>query len=246
MPDAALFTVDGLMAAIYDYCGNPTEDKLAPSMVLTALFDRIQHYKNELDITNEGWRLEPYILRVQANREEYTIEDGSFGRPFFAETYDPNNINLRRREVKVVRLQDRDMYSETVEEITGTVKYSARVFAFRNIGQPSPTVHVFPLPKQAASYRIWHESIITDELVYGQTVNFLKQFFPLLKVDTCMDVLPFCGWPNDVMMAIMQQRQAAKQQYYETFYAYIQEAFHSQVTPMRSVNSSRRGTTLSY
>jgi hypothetical protein len=246
MADGAILTVAGLVQGVYDYCGNPTEDKLPPSTILNALYDRIQHYKNELDITNEGWRLEPYTLYVQARKEEYTIEDGSFGRPFFVETYDPNNTSLRRREIPIIRAQDRDLYTETADVIGNNTKYNAKAFIFRNIGQPAPTVQVLPIPQRAASYRIWHESIITDELQYSDTPNFLRQFFPLLKVDVCMDVLPTCGWPAEIRDGIMQQRQNAKQQYYETFYSYIQEAYHSQTTSMRSANSSRRGMQTQY
>jgi len=243
MPEGFQLTVEGLLQGIYDYCGNPREDLLLPSMVLTHLSDAIQHYRNELDLTDEAWHLEPLVLNVQAGREEYSLGEtiGNFGRPFFAETYESNNLLFRRREIKFIRPQDRDQFVPVADFVGASFKHNCQYMSFRNIGMPEPIVSVWPIPTQAAQYRIWHESIITDEIRYADVPMFLKQFFPLLKVHVCLEVIPFCGWPADVRDAIINTRMATKQQYYDTFYNYIQQAYHSQTTYMKAANSSRRG-----
>lgn len=226
------------MSGIYDYCGNPAEDVLSPSLVLTALYDRIQHYKNELHLTDEGWDIDKFTLTVSANKEEYLISAADFGRPFFVETFEPGKPLFRRREIDIARVQDRDLYTQVSEQAGN--KHSAEVFLFANIGSADPIVQVLPVPQRTATYRIWHERILGEEPILTEVPNFLRQFFPLLKVAVCMDVLPMCGYDKDKFIQLRDQRSWAYKTYYDTFFEYIQQLFHEDSGDFRAANSSRR------
>lgn len=238
-------SVQGLVGGIYDYCGNPPQDKISRSMVLNSLFDKIRHYKNELDITNEAWRLEKTRIEVQRDKFDYKITAPDFGRPFLVQTHDSNRL-INVREIEIVRPQDVDQKTQVLVEGEYQLRHSAACFTFRNIGTPDPSFQVFPIPKQAAEYLIWHESVDTQNPLYSEIPNFLKNFFPLIKLDVCIDVMPFSGFPMDIIQKVIEVRTAAKMQAYDVFANYIQEAFHEQAGHMRATNSSRRGGGNSY
>src|ERR1051326_3457149 len=149
-----LQTVEGLMSAIYDYCGNPPEDKLSPSQVLNALYDRIQHYRNEMNLTDEGWYIGKDIVQVESGVEEYTLEFAGMGRPFFVVTYDSRNLRSRRHEVEIARPQDRDEYTD-VDAFMGTgLKHTVKVGIVQDVGTPQPIMQILPVPRVAAEYSV--------------------------------------------------------------------------------------------
>lgn len=240
MADFYRETVEGLLSSVYDYCGNPPEDKLSPSQVLTALFDRIQHYRNELNLTDEGWSIERTIINAQSDKEEYLIEAPDFGRPFFVETFESGKPQFRRREVEMARPQDRNLFSGISNESNYSNKHSARVFIFFNIGQPNPTAEIIPVPRQSCQYRVWHESIFTGDPSMAEVPMFMRHFFNLLRVSACMDVLGFCDYEEQKFNQIWGARMRAEEQYHEVFWNYVQQMFHEDAGPFRAANSSRR------
>lgn len=239
MVDSLLLTMEGLFGGVYELCGNPSEDVLKPSMVLEAIYNAITLRRNEMSLTDEGWDLTTFIINAQPNLEEYEITDPGFGRPYFAETYEPNNPRFRRREVKIARVQDRNIEAYAAD-ILGSSKHNARVMFFYNIGTPVPKVQIYPVPRQACAYRVWTETIITQEPRYRDVPAFLAHFFPLIKTDACITVLPWCGFPLELCKLMIEVRRAEQMQHYDVFERYVQEIFHSDAQVMKAANSSRR------
>lgn len=239
MVDSFLLTMEGLFGGVYELCGNPSEDVLPPSMVLEAINNAIALRRNEMSLTDENWDISPFIINVQANKEEYLITDPGFGRPYFAETYDANNPRLRRREVKIARMQDRNIEARAVDTLGGS-KHTAQVMFFYNIGMPEPKVQISPIPRQSCAYRIWAETIITQEPRYADVPAFLAHFFPLIKTDACISVLPWCKYDVAMCEIMLNVRRAEQAQHYDIFERYVQEIYHSDTQVMKASNSSRR------
>lgn len=239
MVDSFLLTMEGLFGGVYELCGNPSEDVLQPSMVLEAIYNAITLRRNEMSLTDEGWSISPFVINAKANQEEYLIADPGFGRPYFAETYDANNPRLRRREIKIARMQDRNIEAHAVDTL-GSSKHTAQVMFFYNIGTPEPKVQISPIPRQSCAYRIWAETIITQEPRYADVPAFLAHFFPLIKTDACISVLPWCGFTVDDCRLKLEVRMMEQAKHYDIFERYIQEIYHSDTQVMKAANSSRR------
>lgn len=230
------------MSGVFDECGNPATDLLSPSMVLGAINNKIQHYRNEMNLTDEGWFLSHQTLTVSAGIEEYAINIADFSRPFFVETYDSSKPKNRRREVEMCRPQDRNVLRVNTDDFgTGvSLKHTARMFAFFNVGEPQPTVQVLPIPTQTAEYRIWYEAVVIDQPRLLDAPSFMPAFFPLIKAAACIHVLPFAGLDKELLATLLQIRMMEKQEYYTVFERYIQEIFHAQTTTISPAGASRR------
>lgn len=235
-------TMEGLIGGVYNYCGMPSEDALSPSIVITVIVDTIQEKRNEMDLTDEGWDLIPYILNVQPQKAEYLIEAPDFGRPFFVETFDQTNPRFRKRRVEHGRYQDGNLFSNSVD-FTGqytAVKHSAEVILFRNIGSPSPHAMVQPVPRQACQYQIWTETLVTDEPDLEDTPNFLRNFFPLIKLESAFLCVGYCGYGDSKVNQIREGLAPKLTRAQDTFEKYVLEEFHATTGNIQAANSSRR------
>lgn len=239
-------TIEEVASDIYTLLGDPPVEALPYPHVLTALYDAAQHYINELNITNEGWRFGKLNLTVNADQEEYQITEASFAKAVFVETFDPGNPRMARREVEIVRVQDRDRipyYGDDVVNVF-TAPHTARCFAFYNMQSAEPRVAIQPVPTQQATYRIWYEKLATDPVTIKETFDFLSQFMPLVKAHARCTIIPVLGlkmkWGVDYIGTCLEQASGEKQQYFETFRSHIEMGYHPQSQVQEAANESRR------
>lgn len=236
-------TVEELIQSIRIKCGSPPQDVLGDPAVLDCLYDKITHYRNELNIPSEGWNVSKGLITVQPNRDSGLLTLPDMGRPFFVETFDKSDPRFTRREVRLYRIQDRNLFNVMESNsnlVANNVKHSAQGFAFFGLGTPDANYQVYPTPAEVADYRVWYETILTDEPSIREVPAFMAHFFPLLKVDCQLDLLPMCKYAPESLSIMMSQANATKQQYYMTFRTYIHSIYHADTDDMVAANASRR------
>lgn len=240
MAGALNLTIESLISGVYDEVGNPSTDILAPTVVLGAVNNKIQHYRNEMNLTDEGWYLSSAIIRTRPDTEIYAIDIPDFARPFFVETWDSNRPKARRREVEMARGQDRNILRVNTEDYSVNQGHTARFFNFFNLGEAQGSIQILPIPTEVVEYRVWFETVIIDQPRLLDAPRFMPAFFPLIKCASAIHVLPFNGMTNEEKAFLLSIRMAEKMEYYAVFERYVQEVFHAQAGVIMPAGASRR------
>lgn len=190
-------TVNNIIGGVRLYLRMPPEDKLSNGMIAEYLLDKITYYLNELNLTDQNWLLEKWMLTVTALKDTYLVLPSSapWGRPILCETVDQSDPFHIRREIPIIDLQDRLLrYTGYQTSLSAAVPpYTAASMSFFSEGGQKK-VKLDPAPQAAAQYRFWFEPSRLLPQAFADDTRVLENFSNLLKVDVALIALPDCEW----------------------------------------------------
>lgn len=156
----AVISIKQFLAQVRDALGYPPVSRLNDATILMRTYEKQEHYRNELKLSQENWIVDYWDMHVDANRDDMAVAatNSEFGEPYLIETIDTGDVNHVRREIPIVKMQDIDQKYEGPNTAQGSLGYPhvAACFAFYN-RDGEWRVRWKPMHNQAATYRNWYK-----------------------------------------------------------------------------------------
>lgn len=230
--------------------GRPTHDKLNDPDLFDIVRGRAIYYAQQFGLANCDWFIKETWINTDGVNNEYIISATDFGKPIKVEFYDPNNPNVNGIEVKIINLQDTDLYNQAntitnnaSTSITDTSGYIAAAIAF--FGLIPRQCRLVPTPTAAVQYRVFYEPIAdTAPPKFADKPLVMAQFDDAIAVSAALLALPRCGYSEVIYPQYAQSLSNEQARLDKQFDHYRLQNKHSQVTKKRAYNSGAgRGST---
>lgn len=189
-----IVTISDMVGHIRDWIGQPHHDDISNESVLMRLQRKLDHYRNNLDVTDQNWLLSSWDLNVDTHSEQRIVNAVAFGRPVECYTIDNSDPNHIRRYPRIVSIQDFELYYQGSVKNTGdtgvTSPHVAACFAFyKEFTTLQTMVRWLPIHSIACTYRFWYTPSRLIPVSLTDTLGFVEQFANLMEVDTALDCL---------------------------------------------------------
>lgn len=223
-----------IMASVRATLDYPSPETLKNQLLLLKLQEKVEHYFNEMSLTDRNWFLETTILHAKPNEDDYIIPVSDWGRAVNAETMDLTDPYHYRREIEIIDVQDRNLFYRGTDKAFTTVGNSVKHTAM-SLGQfrdpNTGEIHILmtPVPSIAADYRIFYEP--NRPVPAGLTANlkFLDNFRNLLITDLALTCLPYARLDDPFKTDLAQTLASDLQAYGRVFEEYIQQDRQEQI-----------------
>lgn len=158
------------------------------------LSNNIQHQLSQMQNSGAQWAVNDWSLTATSGTEDYLVTATDFGKPFMMYTEDPTDVYTPRVEIPFAMMQNADQFYRGPRQVYSTSDNipTAQLASFYRKAD-GWYVRLTPVPGGSATYRIWYETLPGAPDSLGTTPG-MSPFHHLLRVQTALAALPYCGW----------------------------------------------------
>lgn len=206
-------TVSQNLAQIRALLNEPSSQQPSDRVLFEILSNQIIHHQSQLQNSATNWAVYTWQLTAVQGQEDYLITAEDFGKPFLVYWDDPNDTYRPRVEVPFAMLQNADMFYNGPRQVysdSSTYPTVSTISFFRQ--SDGWYARLTPIPGGTATYTIMYEVTPKAPQSLGDSPG-LSPFHHLIRAQTALAALPYCGWgavrvdSSDRAMAAAWERQ---------------------------------------
>lgn len=152
------------------------------------------HHATQLQNSSAQWSIADWVLTVSTGQEDYLVTAANFGKPFLVYTEDDSDPYRPRIEIPFSMIQNINQFYSGPRQVysSNDNNPTVQVIAFyRKNG--AWYARVAPVPGGTSTYRVWYETAPDTPQSLGDTPG-ISPFHHLIRVQTAIAALPYCGW----------------------------------------------------
>lgn len=201
-------TVSQNLAQVRALLNEPSPQTPSDRVLFEILSNQIIHHQSQLQNSASNWAVYSFELTAVQGQEDYLVPAADFGKPFLVYWDDPNDTYRPRVEVPFAMMQNADQFYNGPRQVYSSSDTYPTVSTVSFFRQSDGWYARFtPIPGGSTTYTIWYETLPKAPESLGDSPG-LSPFHHLIRAQTALAALPYCGW-GDVRVDSVERAKAA-------------------------------------
>lgn len=241
-------TISQNMAQIRALLDEPSAQQPSDRILFEILSNQVIHHQSQLQNSAATWAVYNWSLQAVAGQEDYLVTAEDFGKPFLVYWDDPNDTYRPRVEVPFAMLQNADMFYNGPRQVyssSDTYPSVSTISFFRQ--SDGWYARLTPIPGGSATYTVMYETMPKAPSSLGDSPG-LSPFHHLIRAQTALAALPYCGWgavrvdsSDRAMAAAWERKTQALATALGVQVAQFQKEFSTYIGSLMQAGVERRG-----